>query len=557
MKHRILIIDDDEDTLLLLKSYLIQSGYAALNIITCFTYAQASTFNGADIDIVLTDLGLPDSDTHDTFNRIKQLFPEKPVIVITSNAESGFDFKTIAAGAEDYLEKRKLNKDMLERAVRYALLRSQGASDYRRLFAENPAPMYIFDQESYGFLAVNNAALYQYGYSEEEFMQLTALAIRPAADQVGFLSVVRKPSNQYQAFGIWRHQRKNGSVFHVQVYAHSITFKGKTARLVMALDVDEAVLAKEALAQKVKENESILNSITDGFFAVDTSHRFIYVNPTFEKLFQKPGSEVTGRLIWDVFPEVKDTYFYRRYQQAITEKRSIHFEDLYTPLRVWLSVNAYPSENGLTAFFVDITEQKRMQETIYMNEQNLRASIDNTEDLIWTVDKDLKIISSNASFKNRMRQITGQEVNALQKEYFTKESYREWISYYDRAFGGEKFAVIRKFEVNKTERFEDVRFNPMYDRVGNIIGVSCFSRDITEQQRHILMIEEQNEKLRQISWFQSHELRKPVANIIGLTALINKEHFTSHPETLRLLEYLETSSQELDLVIRKIIDTGT
>jgi|SRR3569833_1991652 len=87
--------------------------------------------------------------------------------------------------------------------------------------------------------------------------------------------------------------------------------------------------------------------------------------------------------------------FYTQYQHAVKEQMSVHFEE-YNPSRdMWVTVNAYPTANGLAIYFWDITEEKHIREQIYRDDQNLRAIINNTSDLIWSVDKAFRIITGN------------------------------------------------------------------------------------------------------------------------------------------------------------------
>lgn len=553
---KILLIEDDPDCAGIYRRYLEQAGYPKEQVMICTCYQEAGSVSEEGIDLVITDLGLPDVAPGQTFELVRQLFPDIPIIIITADRDKNAGIRAIEQGADDYLVKGNVDKDTLERSVRYAIVRHKSLRDYRRLFDDNPAPMYIIDPASLRFLAVNQAALAQYGYSMEEFLSLTADEIRPETEIPRLREAIAGVPMDYHDFGRWLHQHKNGTIFTTQIYAHTTLFEGRWARLIMPLNIEKQVEAEQALERKATETENILESITDAFFAVNNAHRLTYVNSTFEKILHKRRDEVLGQDLWDVFHELVHLPFKSEYDRAVKERQSVHFEAYYPPLDKWLLVNGYPSETGFAAFFIDITEQKRLHEAIYFNEKNLFALINNTPDLIWSVDRDLKIITANNNFYERMRKLTGKTVSQLEQAHFNELMYKEWQAYYRRAFAGENFTVVRQPKVEGKVRYEEVSFNPIWDDDKNVIGLSCFARDITQQQQHLLMIEEQNEKLRRINWFQSHELRKPVANILGLTALIDKSRL-HEPDTLKILEYLQQSAKELDEVIRKIVDVGT
>lgn len=550
--RRILVIEDDPDTALLLRSHLLEIGYPPANVVTAGSLADSQQWQGDHIDVVITTLELPDSSAAETFQRVKAFFPEQPVIVVSGHDENGFGTQLLEQGADDYLVKGAIDRHQLERSLRYARARKKAVLDYRRMFEECPIPMYVFDAETLRFLEVNEAAMRQYGYSKAEMLKMTADEIRPPETRDKFRQAQSGIVAEFHNYGRWLHQHRDGHRFWVNVHAHAMEFEGRVARMVLAINVDEQVRTEMMLQEKAKEKEQILESITDGFMTIDKQHRVTYVNKTFEKVIQRSAADVIGRDIWtEVFPESVSLKFHSEYQKAITEQISVHFEEFYPPLQIWLSVNAYPSEQGLTVFFMDITREKTMQEAIALNEQNLRAIISNTDDMIWSVDRNYRFITANPKFEKMVRMGHGNTMDALRREELGEELYKQWKQLYDRAFKGESFKVIQRYEFDGKENFQEVSFNPIRNDAGDVIGISCFSKDITQQQQHLRMIEEQNKKLRQITWMQCHEMRRPVANILGLIALMNTNEIPPG-ENLEIISHLATSAKQLDDMIRQV-----
>ena len=125
---------------------------------------------------------------------------------------------------------------------------------YRSLFEANPCPMWVFERESLRFLAVNEAAVRQYGYSREEFLDSTILDIRPEEDAAFVRDNVETGSS---APRIWRHRRKDGSTLLAEVVAHSLDFAGVPARLALAVDVT----LRERQAELVKATNRTLSTV--------------------------------------------------------------------------------------------------------------------------------------------------------------------------------------------------------------------------------------------------------------------------------------------------------
>jgi two-component system cell cycle sensor histidine kinase/response regulator CckA len=138
----------------------------------------------------------------------------------------------------DATERRQAERDLEESERRYRLL-----------FENNPQPMWVFDLETLAFLAVNDAAVRNYGYSREEFLAMTLKDIRPAEDIPKLLDDVRVSPGQLHSSRGWRHQKKDGSIIQVEIIAHPIEFAGRSARLVLASDVTERQKLEEQFRQ--------------------------------------------------------------------------------------------------------------------------------------------------------------------------------------------------------------------------------------------------------------------------------------------------------------------
>lgn len=119
-----------------------------------------------------------------------------------------------------------------------------------------------------------------------------------------------------------------------------------------------------ALQESNRKINHILETITDGFFALDNQWNFICVNSELEKILQRSASELIGNNIWQEIPESVGTKFYHAYHQAVKEQKPIAFEEYYDPLQIWFEVRAYPSEQRLSVYFRDITNRKISEEKL-------------------------------------------------------------------------------------------------------------------------------------------------------------------------------------------------
>ncbi len=144
-------------------------------------------------------------------------------------------------------------RDITERKqAAAALLKSE--EQYRLLFDANPSPMWVFDLETFRFLAVNRAAVANYGYSKQEFLEMTIADVRPPSD-LGQLAAAFA-ENDKGKMASWKHTRKDGAIVDVEITSLLITFEGRAARLVAVQDVTERK-NMEAQLRQVQKMEAV------------------------------------------------------------------------------------------------------------------------------------------------------------------------------------------------------------------------------------------------------------------------------------------------------------
>ncbi|RYF96135.1 MAG: PAS domain S-box protein, partial [Chitinophagaceae bacterium] len=130
---------------------------------------------------------------------------------------------------------------------------------YKLLFRSNPLPMWMLNLPAYNMSDVNEAALLQYGYTKEEFLKLAVAELRPPEDRARFSATTNKEFRGIYHAGVWRHQRKDGSLIYVDVITYDINHEGQQTRLVLANDVTERHIAEE----KLKESYDAIRKLTE------------------------------------------------------------------------------------------------------------------------------------------------------------------------------------------------------------------------------------------------------------------------------------------------------
>ncbi|MGF6570493.1 PAS domain S-box-containing protein/diguanylate cyclase (GGDEF) domain-containing protein [Paraburkholderia fungorum] len=299
------------------------------------------------------------------------------VLIVTMLAGSVLLFVTF--GARDKSAREKLRT-----------LRAVGRNDerFRGLFADHPVPMYIFDRETLRFLAVNAAAVQQYGYSESEFLNMSIRAIRSH----GEISRLESHLQRSDALGygrtmagIWHHKRKDGSSISVDVSYHALDFIGRAALFVLAVDVTDQINA-EAEAQRSNQMlEAVIDNIPQRIFWKDEESRYLGCNMAFARDAGLAYPEqVVGKsdadLPWRAFSEMLHKHD-KEVMSTSMPKMNFEVDFVIDGVHRTTITSKLPFTDGdgrvigVLGSYTDITERKRADLALRLQSRALDASV--------------------------------------------------------------------------------------------------------------------------------------------------------------------------------------
>lgn len=205
---------------------------------------------------------------------------------VAQNLVNDPDIQGIVLNARDITDRKQAEIDVRE-----------SAQQYRLIFDGNPIPMWVFDHETLAFLEVNDAALLKYGYSRAEFLSMKLGDIRVSEEDPALFEYLHKLMGAERAAsmdlaGTWRHRRKDGSVFDVEIKWSPVSFRGRRASLTMAIDITERKrrehrdLALSLLGQRLSSATSataaarIIREVATELFSWDAFNLDLYDEAT-------------------------------------------------------------------------------------------------------------------------------------------------------------------------------------------------------------------------------------------------------------------------------------
>ena len=451
-------------------------------------------------------------------------------------------------------------------------LKEENDTEYRLLFNHSPIPKFIFDIETLEFLIVNQAACDKYGYSKEEFLSMTIRDIRPK-DQIDYLEKVLSSAledGSYPNEIITNHQKKDGDIIQVKIEARNVNFKGKKVKLAYAIDLTTELNIQKALIETNSKLQSASEIASLGYWTNDLVKSEIQWSEEVYKIFE---------LDPETFELTLDNIINCYHPDSIFEfdsNLSFSFESKNikeSERRIitgsgkikWVleRINLICDENGkpikLDGIVFDITKRKLYEQEIVESNNRFKilAKATNKAIIDWDIKNDTVIWGEgfqtlfgydlsvydyylwanniHPDDKEKVLANSNKTIEDPTKEIFT--------------------AKFRFLKANREVTYVQYKNVLIRDANGKAIRALASMIDLTETLDKLRKIEIQNKKLQDIAWKQSHEVRAPLSNIMGLVNLLKTNlNLEDDEENSKIINYITESTKKLDEIIHDIVD---
>ena len=356
------------------------------------------------------------------------------------------------------------------------------------LFKSHPQPLWVYDLETLAFVAVNDAAVVRYGYSEEQFLRMTIKDIRPSEDVPRLLDNVAHISEGYSTSGTWRHRRNDGTVIDVEISSHTLQFNGRRAELVMALDVTER-LKSDRLRSRLQQAIGVSKDVV---FMTDVDGRITFVNEAFYTVYGYTADETIGNTPRILKSNLQSQELYERLWGAIRAKQPFRGEFVNRTksgmlLTVETSIDPIIGSDGeLTGFMAiqrDITERKLSEQKLEASELRFRQLAENIQEVFWisTPEKDEMLYVSPAyeEIWRSSAQSLYDRPTSWAEAIHPDDRERVWSAARSQQSSGVYNEVYRIVRPDGSVRWIRDRAFPVKDDRGNVYRITGIAADIT------------------------------------------------------------------------------
>jgi len=402
---RVLVIEDNQGDADLIREALPETGPVGFHIEAVSRLSEALTrLKSGGIDIIVLDLGLPDSQGLETFHRLREATSQIPVIILTGTDNQGMAITAVREGAQDYLVKGQIGGGQLTRTMRYAVERKKTEDELRQMNAflnsvvENiPNMIFLKDAENLRFVRFNRAGEDLLGYSRNDLLGKNDYDFFPK-EQADFFTekdrdvlcgkeVVDIPEESLQT------RNKGNRILHTKKVP-IMNEKGDPKYLLgISEDITEQKRSEEALIISEARFRSIIDVSPVSMALNDEQQHITFLNPAFIQTFGYTQEDIPSLANWwtNAYPDLE-------YRQWVADTWQAELEHAkrtgtaFSPMELTVrckngtsktvlasaaSISKSFGDNHLVVLY-DITERKKAEEDLKETLESLRKAVGTT-----------------------------------------------------------------------------------------------------------------------------------------------------------------------------------
>ncbi|HWW42689.1 PAS domain S-box protein [Pedobacter sp.] len=444
---------------------------------------------------------------------------------------------------------------------------------YKNLFQFNPQPLWTLNTETFKFVDVNEAALHLYGYSREDFLEMTIQDITPKEDLPELEQAIKNLKNTSNSIIVnrSRHLTKQKNLINVELKSSVYESNGVINEFVAVTDITEQIkteiafeMAQQELIRREQRYKALVQGGSDLTAIIDLDGIYKFVSESCGPLLGIEPEQLMGKTAFDyIHPEDAERVG-QTLSKLIDMKRVMidpfRFRDGYGQWR-WISTAATnliddPVISGIVTNSKDITDVINVNNELRLSNERYKLVLKAADEAICDWD----IANDHVDWGIGFQEIFGYDLSIYNNNLWSENIHpddkeavlREMKETLEDPSIPILYSEYRFFKANKEIAIIQYRGIFLRNEEGKAIRAVGAFRDITAQKHSLSKIQMQNKQLKEIAWTQSHKVRDSLTRIMGLVELLKDEEFLTEAQK-QLVNYLCISAEDLDLGVREIV----
>ncbi|MFT3844620.1 MAG: PAS domain S-box protein [Lacibacter sp.] len=396
----ILILEDNPADAELIKRTISKAG---------IDYKNTSVDNRTDFiqqlkeqqfDLVLSDNTLPQFNAADAINIVRTDYPHLPFILVTGTANEDYIIEIMKLGIDDYILKDRLHRlpSAIKSVIKAKEIEKQKEQAQEELIKSEAKYRFLIEHISSGIYALDR------NWNVLYMNKIAADLFKCDRDKI----VGKNMWNEFPHLKLGKFYKAYLHAMHTQqevfledyseyfnIWGAVNAFPSPEGIVIVFRDVTEEKKAELAYLKSQEQYRQMVERISDSFISLDKDYNYVFLNQQAGDLIRMNPDELIGKNVWEVFPDVVGSSTYNSFIKAMKEQVYVSCVDYYQPLDLWQENHIYPSENGLSVFIRNISEQKRNEIAAKENEEVRNLIMSSALDAIICVDKESKVIFWN------------------------------------------------------------------------------------------------------------------------------------------------------------------
>lgn len=277
---------------------------------------------------------------------------------------------------------------------------------------------------------------------------------------------------------------KSGEVLHFLTSVEQFDYENKILSLYTFIDQTETKKTNQNLQQNEKQYRQLTERISDAFISLDKDWNLTYINAQAAKFANIDPSLILGKNLWDEFPYLANSEAFSVFNNAMETQTYAYFEQYHEQFDGWTANKLFPSPEGITIYFRDITKKKKADQ----ENQKLIAIIENSPDFIGLTSLEGKSLYLNEAGRKLVGFSKEKDITSTSIPDFFPDEYRdliinEHLPYLHKNGNWSMEVVFKNFETNKIVPAEFSSFL-IHDKISNKpIGLGCIAIDLTKRKK--------------------------------------------------------------------------